>query len=221
MTKNRNLKTLGKVWHYLCVMVMAAFLTVAVFIVLPVMQSIAKPLSTDMVVQNVDTANVPPPPPPPQEEPEPEPEEEPTPPELTEQAPPLALDQLELALNPGFGEGFLGGDFAINLNAAASEGKSIDELFSLADLDQKPRPVYQPGPRVSSNIRKKAPGKVYVIFVVDKEGKVENPIVQSSTDTVFERPAISAVKQWKFEPGKINGQSVRFRMRVPFTFPKG
>jgi protein TonB len=38
---------------------------------------------------------------------------------------------------------------------------------------------------------------------------------------VFEAPALKAVKQWKFEPGKKNGKAVRFRMRVPITFPKG
>jgi len=43
--------------------------------------------------------------------------------------------------------------------------------------------------------------------------------VQSSPDPVFERPALTAVKQWKFEPGKRGGQAVRFRMRVPITFP--
>ncbi len=33
--------------------------------------------------------------------------------------------------------------------------------------------------------------------------------------------ALTAVKQWKFEPGKRNGKAVRFRMRVPISFPKG
>ena len=36
-----------------------------------------------------------------------------------------------------------------------------------------------------------------------------------------ERPALAAVKKWKFEPGKKGGEPVRFRMRVPITFPKG
>jgi protein TonB len=45
--------------------------------------------------------------------------------------------------------------------------------------------------------------------------------VQSSSDPVFEAPSLAAVKQWKFEPGKRNGKPVRFRMRVPITFPEG
>jgi protein TonB len=61
---------------------------------------------------------------------------------------------------------------------------------------------------------------VYVLFVVDQRGRVESPMVQSSTDPKFEAAAVAAVKQWKFEPGKRNGQAVKFRMRVPITFPK-
>ena len=69
-------------------------------------------------------------------------------------------------------------------------------------------------------MRKKLPGSVSVLFIVDQQGRVENPIVQKSTDPVFEKSALNAVKQWKFEPGKRKGQPVRFRMRVPITFPE-
>lgn len=61
---------------------------------------------------------------------------------------------------------------------------------------------------------------MYIIFIVNQRGRVENPIVQSSTDPIFENAALAAVKQWKFNPGTRNGQPVRFRMRVPVTFPK-
>ena len=98
---------------------------------------------------------------------------------------------------------------------------SLDALFSLADLDQKPRVIYQPSPTLSAKVRKKAPGTVYVIFVVDQRGRVVNPSVQKSSDPIFERPALAAVKKWRFEPGKRKGEAVRFRMRVPITFPAG
>jgi len=203
----------------------AATLTTGLFLVLPLMQAIGKPPETDLVVQGVDTAELPPPPPPMEQEPEeePEPEDEP-PPELTEEAPPLDLSQLELALNPGngLGEGWLTGDFAVKLDTVSDgDGDDVDALFSLADLDQKPRVVYQPAPLLSPALRKRAPATVNILFVVDVRGAVENPVVQSSTDASFDKAALAAVKQWKFEPGRRNGQAVRFRMRVPITFPKG
>lgn len=174
-----------------------------------------------MIVQAVETAKLEAPPPPPEPEPEEEPEPEDAPPELADEAPPLTLDQLTLALNPSFSDSWMQGDFAVKLNTAASHTQDVDALFSIADLDQKPRVIYQPGPALNKETRQKAPGTVYVIFIVDQNGRVQNPQVQKSSDPVFEKPALNAIKQWKFEPGKRNGQSVRFRMRVPLTFPKG
>jgi protein TonB len=207
-------------FHVALVVAGALALTVAFFLVLPLMQTIASRSDTDLRVQTVDVADVPPPPPPPEEPP---PEEEPPeePPELMEEAPPLDLSQLELALDPGFNEGWMTGDFAVKLNAAASGDGEVDALFSMADLDQKPRVIYQPSPTLNAKMRKKAPGKVTVIFVVDERGRVENPIVRQSSDPIFERAALAAVKQWKFEPGKRNGRPVQFRMLVPVIFPKG
>lgn len=205
----------------------ALAMTLGLFLVLPWMQTIAKPPSADLLVRGVDAASLPPPPPPPpeEEEPEEEPEPEEKPPELAEEAPPLDLSQLELALSPGLGGDWATGDFAVELDTSATVGGGgggeADALFSMADLDQKPRVVYQPGPILDAKARKKAPGTVHVLFIVDADGRVESPIVQSSSDPVFEKPALSAVKQWKFEPGRRKGQAVRFRMRVPITFPQG
>ncbi|WP_146662108.1 energy transducer TonB [Anaerohalosphaera lusitana] len=200
----------------------AVAITLAFFLVLPLMQTLSKPPKQDMVVRSVDTGKLEAPDPPPEPEPEeeePEPEKEP--PKLEQNNAPLDLSQLEVALNPGFGDGWAAGDFGVSLNTFASENKDVDALFSIADLDQKPRVLYQPGPTMNAQMRKNAPGKVYVIFIVDKQGRVASPRVQKSTNPVFEKAAISTIKRWKFEPGKRNGKAVRFRMRVPFVFPKG
>jgi protein TonB len=189
------------------------------------MQTISKPPAEDLLLSEVDLANVEPPPPsPPEPEPEPEPDSEEQPPELVEESVPLDLSQLELALNPGFSEGWMGsGDFAVKLNTVVSNSKDqeADAIFSMADLDQKPQVVYQPGPVLSQQLRRKAPGKVNIIFIVDENGRVVEPRVRNSTDPLFETPALAAVRRWKFEPGKRNGKAVRFRMLVPITFPKG
>ncbi|MEW6744605.1 MAG: TonB family protein [Planctomycetota bacterium] len=101
---------------------------------------------------------------------------------------------------------------------AGRASPSAAGLYSEADLDQRPRVAYQPAPPLNQATRAKAPGWVLVIFIVDEHGKVENPKVQSSSDPVFEGPALTAVKDWVFEPGKRNGRPVRVRMRVPVTF---
>jgi protein TonB len=224
----RTLHVVRETGHRLGVLLGAAGLTLAVLLVLPLMQTISQPPTDDLVLQTVNVADVPPPPaPPPEEEREEESQSQEQPPELVESTTPLDLSQLELALDPGFGDAsFGGGDFAVRLSTVATTASgdaaaNADAIFSIADLDQKPRVIYQPGPVLSREIRQKAPGTVYILFLVDERGSVVEPRVQQSTDPAFEKPALIAVKQWKFEPGKRGGKAVRFRMRVPITFPKG
>jgi protein TonB len=219
--KRKSFWFIRETFHRLVVIVGAAALTLVFFLILPLMQTLTKPPAADMIVQTVETAKLEAPPPPPEEKLEEEPEQEEAMPELSDEAPPLSLEQLTMALNPGFSDGWMQGDFAVKLNTVVSDSKDVEALFSISDLDQQPRVIYQPGPILTKEVRQKAPGTVYIIFVVDQQGRVENPIVQKASDPAFEKPAINAVKQWKFEPGKRNGQPVKFRMRVPFTFPKG
>lgn len=213
-----------KLFSRLAVAVSAVALTAAFFLVLPLIQAITSPPDTDTILRDAETiAN-------PDddlemEDPieEEEPEEEEEPPELEEQqeAPPIDLAALENALSAGAGNAGWGTQsLDIDVSGMAQGPSAGEGLFSLGDLDQKPRVIYQPGPVLNAKVRKKAPGTVYILFIVDENGKVRNPIVQSSPDPVFEKPALTAVKKWKFEPGKREGKPVSFRMRVPITFPE-
>jgi protein TonB len=60
-----------------------------------------------------------------------------------------------------------------------------------------------------------------VEFVVDESGNVLNPRVVSSSDRAFEENTLRAVAKWKFEPGRRDGRTVRFRMSVPVVFKLG
>jgi protein TonB len=225
MRSRQKFSIFRQIRYHLWVLLGAVVITLALFIVLPLMQTISKPPTEDLFLSDVDLANVEPPPPSPTEpEPEPEPELEEQPPEFVEEAAPLDLSQLELALNPGFSEGWMGGgDFAVKLNTivSVSNNDDVDAVFSMADLDQKPRVIYQSSPIFTKQLRQKAPGKVNIIFIVDEQGRVIEPRIKSSTDPIFEKPALNAVKRWKFQPGKRGGKSVRFRMLAPITFSKG
>lgn len=204
----------------LFVFVVAVALTLGTFLVLPVLQTIASGMRPTLTVRDVNTGWEPPPPPPPPEEVEEEEEEPPEPPKLMEDTAPLDLSQLELALNPGFGEGLFG-DFAVNLGDQLASGDGDDEnrVFSLDELDKRPRAVFQRQPTYPRELtRSKRKGTVYVVFLVDTQGRVVNPRVQKSTDPAFETAALEAVRQWKFEPGTRNGKKVQSKVRVPITF---
>ncbi len=201
----------------------AAAVTLALFMVLPLMETIGSPSSRDLLVRSVDVGHLPPPPPPPPPEEMEEEEPPPPPPELQEQVQPLELSQLELALNPGMGEGGFG-DFSINLTGqiAMQEEGGLDQVFSLADLDQRPRVIFQRMPSYPPELRKRnRQGTVYIVFTVDTGGRVVNLKVDKSTDPAFDDSAMDAVKQWRFEPGTRGGEKVQFKMRIPITFNAG
>lgn len=135
-----------------------------------------------------------------------------------------SLSAIEAALSGQAG----GGDFseALNFSSGGRIGgmgkggvldESLEKAFSLAEIDQKPHaiiqaaPVYPAGKRALEVV-------VSVVFVVDPTGKVINPRAEKSTNPAFEKPAVDAVKQWKFEPAIKAGQRVSCKMRVPIRF---
>jgi protein TonB len=137
-----------------------------------------------------------------------------------------SLSAIEAALN---GQGG-GGDFGESLSFASGGriggtgkngplGESADTAFSLAEIDQKPRAVFQSAPMYPSELRaKKVEGSVIVIFVVDASGKVIEPRVEKTDHPAFDKPALDAVRQWKFEPAVKGGARVACKMRVPIRF---
>jgi protein TonB len=86
-------------------------------------------------------------------------------------------------------------------------------LDNAPKVSSQKRPTYPYGARHDS-----LEGKVLVEFVVDYSGRVLNPRVVSSTNSIFEEPTLQAVSQWRFEPGRRDGRTVRFRMMVPVEF---
>ncbi|MEN6335188.1 MAG: energy transducer TonB, partial [Phycisphaerales bacterium] len=91
--------------------------------------------------------------------------------------------------------------------------------FDLTEIDQKPRPIIQEAPVYPASMRgEKGGGVVTVLFVVDASGAVGNVRVEKSSHQAFERPALDAVRRWKFEPAVRGGQRVPCKMRVPIRF---
>jgi protein TonB len=143
----------------------------------------------------------------------------------------LSLGALESALNPGSGAGAdFGGGLSLSSggriggtgSASGVAAGGPEEIFSFPELDQKPRALFQAAPLYPFEMRQKnVEGTVYVLFVVDQEGRVVNPTVEKSTHRAFEKPAIDAVRQWKFEPAVRNGEPVQARLRVSIRFARG
>ncbi len=137
-----------------------------------------------------------------------------------------SLGAIEAALNGQGGGGdfgdavsFASGGRIGGTGKAGTMNEKIEESFSLAEIDQKPQPVFQTSPVYPAELRsKKLEGVVSVIFIVDAQGRVMNQRAEKSSHPAFEKPALEAVRQWKFEPAVKAGQRVACNMRVSIRF---
>ena len=94
-----------------------------------------------------------------------------------------------------------------------------DQVHELQETDEKPRPTLQIEPIYPAELKKrKIGGRVDIEFVVDEQGNVIDAIATRSVHPDFERPALDAIRRWKFTPGKVNGKPVKVRVRAPLVF---
>lgn len=191
--------------------------TAVLFGFIPFAHRIAKP-ERSLELRSTSAVELPPPveeeiaPPPPEAEKPPEAVPEPQLAEATQQIP-LSAD-LEVALGSG---GALAGFGEIRSLTAAEAVQ--EDTFDVADLEKRPEPVSQVAPTYPEALRKaKVEGVVTLIFILDETGRVEDPRVENSSRPEFEKPALDAIRKWRFSPGQKDGQAVRTYIRVPLRF---
>lgn len=140
----------------------------------------------------------------------------------------VSLSALASALEGGGG----GGDFSFGVNLTSggriggtgapgqmqAEGGG-DAVFDVAELDQRARPIFQTPPVYPMSLRKqKVEATVYLVFIVDDQGRVLNPKVEKTTHGGFDDAALAAVRNWKFEPAVRGGEKVASKLRIPIRF---
>ena len=194
-----------------------ATFTAILFCVLPFSHMINKPTHT-LELRKTSASDLPPPvtedTPPPAPEAEKPPEAAPEP-QLAEtpQQVPLSAD-LEVAAGTG---GALAG-FGETRSATAAEATQQD-AFDVSDLEKRPEAVSQTPPTYPPELRKaKVEGLVTLVFILGEDGRVQDPRVENSSRPEFEKPALEAIRKWRFRPGVKDGQPVRTYIRIPMRF---
>lgn len=67
--------------------------------------------------------------------------------------------------------------------------------------------------------KKKIEGCVIVTFVVNKKGRIIDPTVERSAHPLLDAEALRVIKRMpKWTPGRMNGESVNVKFRLPITF---
>ncbi len=104
-------------------------------------------------------------------------------------------------VGPGHGGGYGGGAYRVGGGVSA------------------PKALYAPDPEYSEEARKaKYQGTVVLWMVVGADGRAQQIRIQRSLGMGLDEKAIEAVRQWKFEPAKLNGQAVPVQINVEVNF---
>ena len=198
--------------------IIAVGVTATMFCVIPFSHRIATP-SRVLELRKTSVTDLPPPP---EAEPEKPPEQEETkaedvpPPSLGNDAPaaPLMAD-LDVAVGGG---GYLPG-FVANAGLSAADTSTALDTFDVSELEKRPEVMSQVAPAYPAELRKaKIEGTVTLVFLLTEDGRVEDPRVENSSRPEFEKPALEAVRRWRFRPGMKDGQAVKTHMRLPMRF---
>jgi len=93
-----------------------------------------------------------------------------------------------------------------------------DEIVELWKVEKQPTATKKVVPEYPDIARKaNITGRVYVIAVIDKQGKVEKVIMVKGPE-VFHEAAKAAAMQWEFDPAIQNDKPVKVQVSLPFTF---
>ena len=200
----------------------AAALTLALFLVLPLMQAISEKEQETYEVQEINIALEQPPPDVAEEEeqPPPDPEDPPPPPEIEfEQPTTLSITQLDLLGGIG-GISIPNPELAVNVGSTFGADASLNDVFDSGVLDQPARVLFQSQPKITAAMRKQLPATVELAFIVDAGGRVSEVTILRGSDQAFNESAIKAVKQWRFEPAQRAGKPVEARIKQTIEFPE-
>src|SRR5476649_2623122 len=84
---------------------------------------------------------------------------------------------------------------------------------------EPPVPVRTVAPDYPDELRRDGvSGIVMVKCTIDEGGNVVDPTIEKSSNGAFEKPALAALKKWKFKPAKQDGAPVAIKVSIPIKF---
>jgi len=92
-------------------------------------------------------------------------------------------------------------------------------LYRVGGGVSAPRPIYSPDPEYSDEARKaKYQGTVVLWLVVGPDGRPRDIHLARSLGMGLDEKALEAVRTWRFEPARKDGQPVSVQINVEVTF---
>lgn len=206
-------------WTPVLAVLGAIVLAVALFLVIPLTQTLDAATKEVLTYREVVTIQPPPPTPPAPEEEKQVKQEDMPQPELQEEFQELTLNQLELSLNPGIGEALAMGLRAVEFKTEIDAAAEIERIFSFEDLPEAPRLIVKPTIEFPPTLRRKGihEGRVELLIEIDEEGRARLLQVLAASHPQMSDTAERMVRQMRFTKPQIGGKPVKVRGRMPLT----
>ena len=114
-----------------------------------------------------------------------------------------------------------GGGIGIGAAVDTSMGLDTGGGFSMASADGDAVPMVRVPPQYPERaLQRGIEGRVLLEFTISRSGSVKNPkVIAYEPSTIFNKAAIKAVKQWKYNPKIVNGKAVEqpgVQIAIPF-----
>jgi protein TonB len=105
----------------------------------------------------------------------------------------------------------------IGFALASTRAWADDTVYT--KVDENPVPLKTPPPKYPDSLKREGvSGVVAVSIVIDEHGVVTSSTITKSSHPDFEKPALEAVKNWKFKPAKKDGNPVKVKVTLPLRF---
>ena len=108
--------------------------------------------------------------------------------------------------------GKLEGGKSITLNATLLDS---DRVMKLSELDERPSPIAQADPDLSTAQRSEG-GTATISFVVGRDGLPSDLKVEQASSAQFGKACLLAAAKWRFRPGVVHGKPARSKVSIPF-----
>jgi protein TonB len=155
--------------------------------------------------------------PPTKRPPKQEPQKREKPRKSRDRQPPAPMVGASLA---GLSFGLEGLDGGLIDDASTLLGDVRSVVMTAETVDELPVPVQQVAPQPPARARQKGiSGVVVVSLLIGVDGRVQDiDVLESRPPGLFDEAAITAVRQWRYQPARYQGEPVPLRIDVPIRF---